>query len=329
MTSEIKLWKIQDGNQLKQIVDTELNLEGRLEDWIEEDISMISDDLLVIGRQIETDFGGKIDLLCIDRDGDLAIVELKRDKTPREITAQTLDYASWVKDLRSDSITDIANKYLVGLDQQSLEYAFSQRFDKELPDVLNESHSMLIVAAQIDPSSERIINYLSSTYEIDINAVTFQYFKDESGEYIARVFLIEPTQTEALIKVSKRRVVPAKGTFDILELKNRLEETINHPTKLKPKFICFLKLLLSEDKIFSREEIKQELRKEGFSINERQAGTHLANISAFITNPSNSHLQQVIESERIGWGMKDNYRIVPEYRDLVASVIRDLKKDDD
>lgn len=43
MTSGIKLWKIQNGNQLKQIEDSELNLEERLEDWIEDDISMLSD----------------------------------------------------------------------------------------------------------------------------------------------------------------------------------------------------------------------------------------------------------------------------------------------
>jgi hypothetical protein len=79
---------------------------------------------------------------------------------------------------------------------------------------------------------------------IYINAVTFQYFKDEGSEFIARVFLIEPTQTEVL-KKGRRRVIPPKGTFDIFELKKRLEETINHPTKLKPKFVCFLKLLLS------------------------------------------------------------------------------------
>jgi hypothetical protein len=35
----------------------------------------------------------------MDRRGDLIILELKKDKTPREITAQILDYASWVKDL--------------------------------------------------------------------------------------------------------------------------------------------------------------------------------------------------------------------------------------
>jgi RecB family endonuclease NucS len=48
-------------------------------------------------RHSSAPIGGRIDLLCINGDGDIVIVELKRDKTPREITAQALDYASWVQ----------------------------------------------------------------------------------------------------------------------------------------------------------------------------------------------------------------------------------------
>ncbi len=58
-----------------------------------------------------TDFDGKIDLLCLDRNGDTVIVELKRNKTPREITSQVLDYASWVTGLQNEKITDIASDY--------------------------------------------------------------------------------------------------------------------------------------------------------------------------------------------------------------------------
>lgn len=195
MPTEIKLWMIEDRYQLKAVETTRLDLEERLESWIEKDISMLSNDFLVIGRQVATDFGGVIDLLCMNRVGDLVIVELKRDKTPREITAQVLDYASWVKDLSNDEITNIGDSYLKELGKGSLEESFRQKFDASLPDVLNESHVILIVATQIDPSSERIIKYLSETYGIKINAVTFQYFMEPIGkEYIARTFLITPSQ---------------------------------------------------------------------------------------------------------------------------------------
>jgi RecB family endonuclease NucS len=72
-----------------------LNLESRLQEWLVGDISVPDPALLVIGRELGTDFRGWIDILCIDVDGDLVIVELRRDKTPREVTAQALDYASW------------------------------------------------------------------------------------------------------------------------------------------------------------------------------------------------------------------------------------------
>ena len=83
MPQEVKLWKILDRKNLKEINKGKLDLEERIEDWLEQDISIISNDLLVVGRQVETDFGGIIDLLCLERNGDLVILELKRQKTPR------------------------------------------------------------------------------------------------------------------------------------------------------------------------------------------------------------------------------------------------------
>ena len=54
---------------------------------------------MVIGRQVGTAHGGRIDLLAISEDGSLTVIELKRDKTSRDIVAQILDYASWVGSL--------------------------------------------------------------------------------------------------------------------------------------------------------------------------------------------------------------------------------------
>ncbi|MBD1814499.1 DUF91 domain-containing protein, partial [Microcoleus sp. FACHB-DQ6] len=108
MSDQMRLWEISK-DKLNEITESKLDLEFRLETWLDNDISILADDLLVIGRQVITDYGGKLDLLCIDRNGDLVIVELKKDKTSREVTAQALDYASWVKDLSKERVTEIAN----------------------------------------------------------------------------------------------------------------------------------------------------------------------------------------------------------------------------
>ena len=53
---------------------------------------------------------------------------------------------------------------------------------------------MCIVASELDSSTERIINYLSDTHEI--NAVTFHYFKKDNRRFLSRVFLIQPDLAE-------------------------------------------------------------------------------------------------------------------------------------
>ena len=195
MPQEIRIWKIKNQISLKEIIRSKLDLEERIESWIEKDISIISSELLVIGRQIETDFGGVIDILCINPNGDLVIIELKRGKTPREITAQILDYASWAKDLSHDQVTQIASKHFPG--NISLEVAFKEKFGEDLPEVVNETHKMIVVGSEIDSSTERIIRYLSEGYGVGINAVTFQYFSGpDDMEFVANVFLIDPEQVE-------------------------------------------------------------------------------------------------------------------------------------
>ena len=207
MPEEVKIWKIMEGDKLKEIRRTKLDLENRLECWLENDISIISNNFLIIGRQVRTEFGGEIDLLCLERNGDAVVVELKRDKTPRDVVAQVLDYGSWVSDLSNDKISEIANEYLG--DNGPLEEAFKHKFNEDIPEVLNENHKLLIVASDMDSSSERIVRYLSNLYGVGINTVSFQYLKDDDGsEFVARVFLIAPSQVEQGVQTrlaSKRR----------------------------------------------------------------------------------------------------------------------------
>lgn len=229
MPEEVRIWKIQGGDTLCEISRSPLDLEARLEVWLERDISVLSAGLLVIGRQVETDFGGIIDLLCLDRAGDVVVVELKRDKTPREITAQILDYGSWVKGLSNERITAIGEVYL---GQGKLEEAFKRQFGLEVPETLNENHRLLIVASHIDASSERIIKYLSDTYGVNINAATFHYFKESNGsELLARVFLIEPAQVELQSRTkgtSKRRPNLTYEELDTIATNQRVQEPYRH-----------------------------------------------------------------------------------------------------
>ena len=213
MPQEIRLWEVAPKEAPVELTHSSVNLEEDLEGWLESDISMLDPDLLVIGRQVPTGLKTKIDLLCIDREGSLVVVELKKGLTPREVTAQALDYASWVKDLEVEQIEKIASEY--GKSDGWLEDQFRERFDVELPETLNEDHRSLVVAESIDDSTERIVTYLADL-GVHINVATVQHFKDRDGrELLAQVFLVEPEKAKETFR-SKRRT--AFGIGKLLEM---------------------------------------------------------------------------------------------------------------
>ena len=107
MWIEMKLWRV-DGDSLHSVAGRVLNQEERLETWIDKDPTILGLDLVLIGRQVQTPFRGRIDLLALDRQGSCVILKLEKGRSPRDVVTQLLDYESWVCDLDYDSRDRIA-----------------------------------------------------------------------------------------------------------------------------------------------------------------------------------------------------------------------------
>lgn len=190
------LYRIDQG--LSKLSPGKLDNEEQLEEYIFQDMSILSDRWMLIGRQVHTDFGKYIDLLAVDSSGTLIVIELKKGMTPREVVAQTVDYAAWVDSLEPDRIADIwrafVGKWRKELGTQSLDEAFEKRFGILLSEVeLNEAHQMVVVASRLDNSTERIVTYLSER-DIPINVVFFEIFTDGKAQFLSRVWFQDPAE---------------------------------------------------------------------------------------------------------------------------------------
>lgn len=205
------IWKVGDRPQL--LPRAKLASEQTLEDMIVRDPSILSNEWMLIGRQESTSLGGRIDLLAIAPDASLVLIELKRNRTPREVVAQALDYATWVEDLTADRIARIFHKFSGG---QSLDTAFRERFGQELnEDELNASHQIILVAAELDDSTERIIGYLNER-DIAINVILFQVFQHGADQLLSRAWLIDPGQTQENVTTTAKGIrasEPWNGEF--------------------------------------------------------------------------------------------------------------------
>jgi hypothetical protein len=222
MAFTMKLWENKQ-ERLVEVPGHRLDREDRLEDWIEKDPSILGLDVLLIGRQVNTPYAGRIDLLAINRQGDLVVLELKRDRTPRDAVAQVLDYASWVHGLSREQVEELAACYLKG----ELNDAFKKQFSESLPDTINNRHHMVIVASALDDSSERIVQYLAGVHGLDINVVFFNCFSQDGRELVGRSWLMDPEQAEVRVRARDRTPISTQQFLaDLADRRNENEQAV-------------------------------------------------------------------------------------------------------
>ncbi len=192
MSIEVNIWRIDESNV--PIALTGIDLERRLQEIIATDVSLLDPELLIIGREVQTQDRGRIDLLAIDRQGSLVVIELKRSRTPREVVAQILDYGSWVSRMTPEDVQRVYSDYQDGHRDNSaprlINEALKDKFNSA-PVELNATHRLVIVASELDPATERIVTYLRDEYELDINVAFFHALNDEGRTYLTRAWLRE------------------------------------------------------------------------------------------------------------------------------------------
>jgi hypothetical protein len=193
-----QLWSI--GQEIQEINEISLTSEDELEDILAKRIEILNPRWLIIGRQVLTGFNKRIDLLAIDGSGNLIVIELKKNKTSRDVVAQGIDYASWIKKISLGQLELIFKAYQtiylktnipISLNQ-ALKENFSITFEE---DEINNAHQIIIVASELDSQTERIINYLSES-EIPINIVFFKVFMLNGVRLISRAWFVDPEETE-------------------------------------------------------------------------------------------------------------------------------------
>ncbi len=195
-----KLWKV--AHPPVPLAPSSLASEAELEKMIVEDSCLLSEDWMLIGRQERTSHGGCVDLLALAPDGSVVLIELKKDKTPREVISQALDYASWVEGLQPEDLVEIYGRFAPG---RSLMEDFQERFGYSPDETeLNRDHLVVVVAAELDESTERIVNYLASR-GVSINVLFFQVFANGHERILSRTWLLDPIRAQAESSVAPRR----------------------------------------------------------------------------------------------------------------------------
>jgi len=293
----MRVFGVQSDGQFSEYVQTPFQVdheEAVLEDWLESNPDGIVEDgrILIIGRQVVTNFGGFIDLLGLDREGDVVVVELKRDRTPRDTIAQSLEYVSFAERLDTAQLEDILRSYL---NDKSLSLAEHHREYFELGSdeavAFNKDQRIVIVGQRVTPEIRQTATFLR--YKgLRVTCVEFTFLQAGGGTRLLSQEIVVGTESEKPKQVSSGSLpVVTEDAFlasadengravfaRILELANSRAMPVHWGTK-------------------------------GFSLNVDVDGTHVAVCFVF---PPESVYKQTLRTTLRGCGGVEKKSAVPE-----------------
>ena len=128
-----------------------LSERDNLQEWIAKEPSSLGEDLLIIQKEFDgfSDTRERLDLLALDKYGNLVIIENKLDDSGRDVTWQAIKYASYCSSLTKQDIVEIYQKYLGS--SVKAEESLSDFFDgKDLDDIeinIGNAQRIFFVAA--------------------------------------------------------------------------------------------------------------------------------------------------------------------------------------
>jgi len=329
MSTEIKTWEIIAG-ELKPISST-LTENGRkesehLEKWIKTKPDILGNDILIIGEQVYTK-SGPLDFLGIDNNGNLVIVELKREKLARLVLAQAIDYASDLSTWDIEKLSEIC----IAFTGNSLEDHLTANFDDIKIDELtiNQSQRLLLVGFAIEEPLSRMIEWLSTNFDMAINAIILNYVRTSNGAEILSRTVTIPEEIAKEKSNKKKFKIPMSdepGEYELPKLKELLTRYFKKGNYSSNRIKNILLPALLAKKTLTRNQLKKEFVKMNEAENESQAGYFIALISSQLGHSKNDGLRQIISySYPDNHWTKDNFSLREEYRELVEELLKELK----
>jgi len=243
-------------SQISQKTFSELGFKERehLQEWIAYNPSVFGEELLIIQKEFANfdDTNERLDLLALDKNGNLVIIENKLDDSGKDVTWQSMKYASYCSGLTKENIKNIfqdyLDRYFNGHDaQDNLAEFFNQEDYDEISLNNGFSQRIILVASKFRKEVTSTVLWLMNynlkiqcfkTTPYQFNEELFINFEQIIPTKDAEDYMIgmaEKVQTEIINKTKNQNRHQVRSNFwkkllDVMNKKSRLYQTIS-PSK--------------------------------------------------------------------------------------------------
>lgn len=226
----------QDENTIEKIQPTNFSDLGfsersHLQEWITKNPAALGEELLIIQKEFDgfDDTRERLDLLALDKQGDLVIIENKLDDSGRNVTWQALKYASYCSTLTKDQIVEIYQAYLDTQDGQENQeqddkksakhrictfLGYQDADDATFEDLqLNQEQRIIFIAKEYRKEVTSTVLWLMLKYKMKIQCfkVTPYDFNEQYFLDIEQIIPVKETE-EFMIKMAEKDRDDQKGS---------------------------------------------------------------------------------------------------------------------
>ena len=184
-----------------------------MQEWLANQPDALDEELLIIQKEFDgfDDTRERLDLLAIDKNGNLVVIENKLDDSGRDVVWQALKYASYCSTLSKSQIADIYQRYLdknaTGQDAKAriCEFLGEEDFAEVVLNPGNDQR-LIMVAAQFRKEVTSTVLWLLK-HHVFVKCFRATPFKDGDNLLLTVEHVIPlPEAEELMIGISEKEV---------------------------------------------------------------------------------------------------------------------------
>ncbi len=218
-------------NKIEKVTEksfSELGFKERdnLQEWIAHNPECLGEDLLIIQKEFDgfNDTNERLDLLALDKQGNIVVIENKLDDSGRDVTWQVLKYASYCSSLTKNQIKEIYQSYLIknGKDENAVEN-LSEFFN-------NREYNEL----QLNQGTSQRIMMITGNFRKEVTSTALWLMN-----YKLRIqcFKVTPYSFNENLFLDIEQIIPMKEVEDyVISMAEKAQDEINAQESSKARY---------------------------------------------------------------------------------------------
>lgn len=204
-----------------------------IEKWVENYPDIVGEELLILTTEYDrfdkTD--ERLDLLAIDKNGNLTVVELKRDDSGKNVELQAIKYAAYCSTLSLDEVVKLYQQYLERKNGKTTEEEAKKQIiefiDNDEFEELNDKPRIIIVSKEYRPEVTASVLWLR-TFGIDITCVKLTPYEIDKNTiaFESNILIPLPEAKDYIIQSEKKENIEHAKTLSQEEYVNFYTELI-------------------------------------------------------------------------------------------------------